>query len=134
MLCMWKVGLYSQKLLAKERKRGKSSRNTTRVGKRQWRTVSSWLVSSNMYSVLYPERLENKVSCQDNTEGVRDVQYILQLLREVWMKVGLEKLESHKGVVVKALLDSGTMGLFMDTKFAKEKEFKLEKLKNLLLV
>jgi len=31
-------------------------------------------------------------------------------------------------------LDSGTMGLFMDTKFAKEKEFKLEKLKNLLLV
>ena len=134
MLCMWKVGLYSQKLLAKERKRGKSSRNTTRVGKKQWRTVSSWLVSSNMYSVLYPERLENKVSCQDNTEGVRDVQYILQLLREVWMKVGLEKLESHKGVVVKALLDSGTMGLFMDTKFAKEKEFKLEKLKNLLLV
>ena len=83
MLCMWKVGLYSQKLLAKERKRGKSNRNTTRVGKRQWRTVSSWLVSSNMYSVLYPERLENKVSCQDNTEGVRDVQYILQLLREV---------------------------------------------------
>ena len=134
MLCMWKVGLYSQKLLAKERKRGKSSRNTTRVGKKQWRTVSSWLVSLNMYSVLYPERLENKVSCQDNTEGVRDVQYILQLLREVWMKVGLEKLESHKGVVVKALLDSGTMGLFMDTKFAKEKEFKLEKLKNLLLV
>ena len=134
MLCMWKVGLYSQKLLAKERKRGKSSRNTTRVGKRQWRTVSSWLVSLNMYSVLYPERLENKVSCQDNTEGVRDVQYILQLLREVWMKVGLEKLESHKGVVVKVLLDSGTMGLFMDTKFAKEKEFKLEKLKNLLLV
>ena len=134
MLCMWKVGLYSQKLLAKERKRGKSSRNTTRVGKRQWRTVSSWLVSLNMYSVLYPERLENKVSCQDNTEGVRDVQYILQLLREVWMKVGLEKLESHKGVVVKALLDSGTVGLFMDTKFAKEKGFKLEKLKNLLLV
>ena len=96
--------------------------------------MSSWLVSLNMYSVLYPERLENKVSCQDNTEGVRDVQYILQLLREVWMKVGLEKLESHKGVVVKALLDSGTMGLFMDTKFAKEKEFKLEKLKNLILV
>jgi len=50
------------------------------------------------------------------------------------MKVGLEKLESHKGVAVKALLDSGVMGLFMDTKFAKEKRFKLEKLKNPLLV
>jgi len=28
------------------------------------------------------------------------------------MKVGLEKLESHEGVAVKALLDSGATGLF----------------------
>jgi len=50
------------------------------------------------------------------------------------MKVGLEKLESHKGVAVKALLDSGATGLFMDTIFAKEKGFKMEKMKNPLLV
>jgi len=50
------------------------------------------------------------------------------------MKVGLEKLESHEGVAVKALLDSGATGLFMDTAFTKEKGFKIEKLKNLLLV
>jgi len=50
------------------------------------------------------------------------------------MKVGLEKLESHKGVVVKALLDSSTTGLFMDITFAKEKGFKMEKLRNPLLV
>ena len=30
------------------------------------------------------------------------------------MRVGLEKLESHKGIAVKALLDSGATGLFMD--------------------
>jgi len=35
------------------------------------------------------------------------------------MKVGLEKLESYEGVAVKALLDSGVTGLFMDTKFIK---------------
>ena len=35
MLCMWKIGPYGQKLLAKEEKRRKSSRNATRVGKRQ---------------------------------------------------------------------------------------------------
>ena len=45
------------------------------------------------------------------------------------MKVGLEKLESHKEIVVKAFLDSGATGLFMDMTFAKEKEFKMEKLK-----
>jgi len=43
-------------------------------------------------------------------------------------------LESHEGVAVRALLDSGATGLFMDTTFAKEKGFKMEKLKRPLLV
>ena len=50
------------------------------------------------------------------------------------MKVGLEKLENYEGVVVKALLDSGATGLFMNTTFTKEKGFKMEKLKKPLLV
>ena len=50
------------------------------------------------------------------------------------MKVGLEKIENCKRMTVKVLLDSGATGLFMNTKFAKEKEFKLERLKNPLLV
>jgi len=50
------------------------------------------------------------------------------------MRVGLKKLESYEGIVVKALLDSGAIGLFMDMTFAREKGFKMEKLKNPLLV
>jgi len=50
------------------------------------------------------------------------------------LKVGLEKLESHEGIAVKALLDSRVTGLFMNTTFAKEKGFKMEKLKKPLLV
>jgi len=50
------------------------------------------------------------------------------------LKVGLEKLENHKGVTVKALLDSGATDLFMNATFAKEKGFKMEKLKKPLLV
>jgi len=50
------------------------------------------------------------------------------------MKVGLEKLESHEGIAVKALLDSGATGLFMDTTFVREKGFKMERMKNPLLV
>ena len=43
-------------------------------------------------------------------------------------------MESHKGVAVKALLDSGATGLFIDMTFAKEKRFKMEKLKRPLVV
>jgi len=83
---------------------------------------------------LCPEKLGNKLNSINTTERVRDIRYTLQPLREVWLKVGLEKLESHKGIVVKVLLDSGVTGLFMDTTFAKKKGFKMEKLKKPLLV
>jgi len=83
---------------------------------------------------LHPEKLENKVSCQSNTEEVRDVWHTLQPLREVWMKEGLEKLENYEGIAVKVLLDRRATGLFMDTKFTKKKGFKLERLKSPLLV
>jgi len=83
---------------------------------------------------LHLEKLGNKLNFAKNTERVRDVQRTLWPLREVWMKVGLEKLESHEGIAVKALLDSGATGLFMDTTFAREKGFKMERIKNPLLV
>ena len=47
------------------------------------------------------------------------------------MRVGLEKIENHKGAAVKVLLDNRVTDLFMDTKFVKEKGFKLEKLKKI---
>jgi len=50
------------------------------------------------------------------------------------MKVGLEKLKNHEGITVKALLDSRATGLFMDMTFAREKGFKMERMKYLLLV
>jgi len=50
------------------------------------------------------------------------------------MKVGLKKLENHKEVTVKALLDSGATGLFIDTTFARKKGFRMEKMRNPLRV
>ena len=83
---------------------------------------------------MCPEKLGNKLNFTNTTERVREVQCILWPLKEVWMKVELEKLESHEGVVVKALLDSGAIGLFMNMIFAREKGFKMEKLKKSLVV
>ena len=83
---------------------------------------------------MHPEKLDNKSKSTNTTERVRDVQHTLQLLREVWMRVGLEKLKSHERIAVKVLLDSGATDLFMNMTFAREKGFKMEKLKNSLLV
>jgi len=69
------------------------------------------------------ERLKAKVAA-----GEKDVRRTLKPLREVWLEVGIEKLDNHEGVMVKALLDSGAMGIFVDKKFMEEHSFKLEKL------
>ena len=42
--------------------------------------------------------------------------------------MGVKKIDTHKGVSVKALLDSGATGLFADKKFVKKWRFKKEKL------
>ena len=43
----------------------------------------------------------------------REIRQTFKPLREVWMTVGIEKINTHKGRTVKALLDSGATGMFM---------------------
>jgi len=49
------------------------------------------------------------------------------MLREVTVKIGLERIDMQKGVTVKALLDSRATGLVMSLEFVKKQEFKLRK-------
>ena len=49
-------------------------------------------------------------------------------LREVTIKIGLERLDTQEGIMVEALLDSGATGLVMSSEFARKKGFKLKKL------
>ena len=53
---------------------------------------------------------------------------MFKMLREVWLNIGVEKVDTHEGVTVKALLDSGAMEIFMDKKMAAKHGFKLQKL------
>ena len=52
----------------------------------------------------------------------------LRSLNKVWMTIGMEKVDTHEGVTVKALLDSEATGMFADRKFVEKNGFKLEKL------
>ena len=64
----------------------------------------------------------------------REVRQTFKMLREVWLNIGVEKLDTHKGVTVKALLDSGTMGMFMDKRTAAKHGFRLQKLERPIMV
>jgi len=56
------------------------------------------------------------------------------MLREVWLNIGVEKIDMHKGVMIKALLDNGATGMFMDRQTAARHGFKLQKLERPLMV
>jgi len=101
--------------------------------KREWRTVGSRLLSYNKYSAL-SSRIMNKGLAGDNTEGTRDLRHTMRPLKEVWMQVGLEKVDSHEEVSVKALLDSGATEMFADKKFVERNGFRLEKLERLVRI
>jgi len=47
------------------------------------------------------------------------------MLREVWLNIGVEKINMHEGIMIKALLDSGAMEIFMDKKTVARHGFKL---------
>ena len=49
-------------------------------------------------------------------------------LREVTIKIGLERLDMQEGIIVEALLNSGATGLVISSEFARKKGFKLKKL------
>ena len=50
------------------------------------------------------------------------------LLREVIVKIGLERIDTQKGVTVEVLLDSSATGLVMSSEFAKKQGFRLKKI------
>jgi len=64
----------------------------------------------------------------------RVVRQMMRPLREVWMRIGMEKINTHEGVTVKALLDSRATGMFVDKKFTEKNRFKMDKLERLVKV
>jgi len=50
------------------------------------------------------------------------------------MRIGLEKIDTYEGVTVKALLDSGATGMFINKKFVEKHGFRMDKLEKPLIV
>jgi len=50
------------------------------------------------------------------------------MLREVTVKIELERIDTQKEVIVEVLLDSGVTGLVISSEFARKQRFKLKKI------
>ena len=64
----------------------------------------------------------------------KDVRRMFKMSREVWLNIRVKKVDMHKGITVKVLLDSSTTGMFMDRKMAARNGFKLQKLERPVVV
>jgi len=80
-------------------------------------------------------RVQGKGTGITDPEGSqREVRRTLKGLWEVWIQIGVKKIDTHEGVSVKALLDSRATGLFMSKKYAERGGFKLIKLGKSIIV
>jgi len=59
---------------------------------------------------------------------------MFKILREVWLNIGMEKIDTCEGMTVKVLLNSSITGMFMNRKMAARHGFKLQKLERPVVV
>jgi len=75
-------------------------------------------LDNNRYTIL--SRVMDNTFCYDlNNE---------EQLREVTVKIGLERVDIQEGITVEVLLDSGAMELVMSSEFTRKQEFRLKKI------
>ena len=81
-----------------------------------------------------PRVQKERAGITDPEKRQREVRRTLRGLQEVWMQIEVEKIDTHEGISVKALLDSGATGLFMSKKCTERGGFKLIKFEKPILV
>ena len=81
-----------------------------------------------------PRAQKGRAGITDLEKRQREVRRTLRGLQEVWMQIEVEKIDTHEGISVKALLDSGATGLFMSKQCIERGGFKLIKLEKPILV
>ena len=51
---------------------------------------------------------------QKRGDSQKEVRRTFKMLREIWLNIGVEKLDMHKGITIKVLLNSGATRIFMN--------------------
>jgi len=83
-------------------------------------------------TILREEKVKKEKKERKNIKEVRKVKK--ELLREVTVKIGLERVDMQEGIMMETLLDSRVTELVMSFEFAKKQGFKLKKLEKPIYV
>ena len=87
---------------------------------------NTWLSSHNKYNVLATGINTGTFESEGTRKEGRRIE--TKPLREVMVKIGLERINTQEGITVEALLDSRATGLVMSSEFVKKQDFKMKKL------
>ena len=110
---MWRIWSHGQSLVSPNRF------EMLKVRVMQRGEGSGKEVAKNRRKTLREEKAKREVEKKEKKE---------KLLREVTVKIGLKQEEEEEGIIMEALLDSGTTGLVMSEEFARRYKFKRTKL------
>ena len=81
-------------------------------------------LNRNKFTIL--SRVMDNISCYDLNNK--------DILREVTVRIGLERIDTQEEVTVEALLDSEATGLVMSLEFTKKQKFKLKEMESPIYV
>jgi len=56
------------------------------------------------------------------------------MLREVWLNIGMEKINMYEGIMIKVLLNSSVTGMFINKQMMAKYRFKLQKLERAIAI
>ena len=142
LLCLWRTQAHGPMLPKQGAERQSSKRKKTGVQreereksrihrqfKRGGKSRVPQLDSYNKFNVLANEIQVGIQELEGSKKRVEE-----RILREITVKIGLERIDIQKGIMVEVLLDSRTMGLIMSSEFARKQGFKLKKLERLMQV
>ena len=96
--------------------------------KRGGESKVSRLDSYNKFNVLATEINVGTLKSEGTERRMRVRKVEGKALREVTVRIGLERIDTQEEITVEALLDSGATGLVMSSEFARKQGFKLKKL------
>ena len=107
---------------------------TNRKFKRGGESRVSRLDSYNKFNVLATEINAGTLKTEETKKKMEVRKVKGKILREVMVKIGLERIDTQEGITVEALLDSGATELVIRSEFVKKQGFKLKKLERLVNV